>query len=110
MVELKKVVVEPKQYSSILFFLFFLEFYNNFILQVFFSLFGLNFRKSSNCGTLQVSDIKFDGYKAALLITNAFSYLFICTLMEVLSIMTKKAVWERALLKLIKSALAMLFI
>lgn len=31
-----------------------------------------------------------------------------CTLIEVLSIMTKEAVWERALLKLINSALAVL--
>lgn len=39
-----------------------------------------------------------------------FSYLFICTFTEVLSIMTKKAICERALLKLINSAWAMLFI
>lgn len=31
-----------------------------------------------------------------------------CTPIEVLSIMTKEAVWERALLKLINSALAVL--
>lgn len=101
------IILEPKQYSNFYYFqfYFFLEFYNNLILQVL-SLFCSILRKTENVVPCEYLTLNLVVSKQPCGLLMLLSYLFICTLIEVLSLMTKKAIWERALLKLINPTLS----